>query len=100
MNAPFIVMCILPSDLSGLTLLSACVYRTFTPYPSKFLLYTIPIFVAVIQYTVHEYPDGLVPVLLASLLQVLGQLAHMQSALQLRHRRRIVECAHQFHVAW
>ena len=27
--------------------------------------------------TVHEYPDGLVPVLLASLLQVLGQLAHM-----------------------
>ena len=76
-NAPFIVMCILPSDLSGLTLLSACVYRTFTPCPSKFLLYTIPIFVAVIQYTVHEYPDGLVPVLLASLLQVLGQLAHM-----------------------
>ena len=50
--------------------------------------------------TVHEYPDSLVPVLLASLLQVLGQLAHMQSALQLRHRRRIVECAHQFHVAW
>ena len=27
--------------------------------------------------TVHEYPDGLVPVLLALLLQVLGQLAHM-----------------------
>ena len=27
--------------------------------------------------TVHEYTDGLVPVLLASLLQVLGQLAHM-----------------------